>query len=235
MKPPNPSPSKRRTTRVAGRPAPVAIDEEQPTPSPVPRSAAAEQQGEPQQGTPANAVGAVAAVDSDRSGRSGRSLVLGLSVATAVMTVLAIVLGILLWVGPSGDQFRAFVGGTDEYSEVLTKAREYAGELSTFDYRSIKEQRETIKSFSTDRWRKVLDEVMPAFDKALVEGKAVSKGTIHNAGVSEVTEDQAVVVLIVDQTITNSNAPQPRIDRNRWVMRLAKVDGEWKLDRVDLI
>jgi Mce-associated membrane protein len=55
------------------------------------------------------------------------------------------------------------------------------------------------------------------------------------AGVVSATGDRAVVLLAVDQTITNTNSPQPRVERNRMQLTLLKQDGKWRLDDVQLV
>lgn len=37
-----------------------------------------------------------------------------------------------------------------------------------------------------------------------------------------------------DATGTNTESPDPRIDRSRIVMTMRNVDGEWKVENVDL-
>ncbi|MGP3708901.1 hypothetical protein [Gordonia paraffinivorans] len=41
-------------------------------------------------------------------------------------------------------------------------------------------------------------------------------------------------MLFVDQSITNTASPEPRVDRSRVVMTMEKVDGRWLASKVDL-
>jgi Mce-associated membrane protein len=43
-----------------------------------------------------------------------------------------------------------------------------------------------------------------------------------------------VVLVFVDQVITNAVAPQPKIDRTRVVMTLEPHDGRWLVDKLEL-
>jgi Mce-associated membrane protein len=49
-----------------------------------------------------------------------------------------------------------------------------------------------------------------------------------------VSTDKAVVLLFVDQSVSNMKLPDPRIDRSRMKMTLEKVDGTWRAAKVEL-
>lgn len=150
--------------------------------------------------------------------------VLALAVVAALMTAAAVTFGVLWWTKE----------GASERDEVLGTAERYAVDLASYDYRKIDEHRAHVMSFSTDEWARTLKSEVSKFDDILVEGKAESTAKVHRAGLVELTGDRAVVALFLDQSITNTQVAKPRIDRSRMVMTLAKVDGEWRLDRVDL-
>ena len=43
-----------------------------------------------------------------------------------------------------------------------------------------------------------------------------------------------MVLLFVDQSVSNTKLPDPRIDRSRMKMTLEKVDGRWRASKVEL-
>lgn len=158
-----------------------------------------------------------------------RRTVLALGMIAAIMAAAAVTFGVLWWIAEDT------AGPTEaETREVLDTAEKFAVDFSTFDYRSIEEHRAHVMSFSTPRWAKIIKDSVSSFDDMLVEGKAESKAHVLRAGIANLAGDKAEVLLFLDQEITNSNVPKPRIDRSRMVMTLAKVDGQWRLDRVDL-
>ncbi|MQA61735.1 MAG: hypothetical protein GEU86_09620 [Actinophytocola sp.] len=158
-----------------------------------------------------------------------RRTVIALGVIAAIMAAAAVTFGVLWWMAEDT------AGPTEaETREVLDTAEKFAVDFSTFDYRSIEEHRAHVMSFSTPRWAKIVKDSVSSFDDMLVEGKAESKAKVHRRGIAMLADDKAEVLLFLDQEITNSNVPKPRIDRSRMVMTLAKVDGRWRLDRVDL-
>lgn len=59
---------------------------------------------------------------------------------------------------------------------------------------------------------------------------AVSRATVESEGVSAATADTATVLLFVDQTVTNSQLAQPRLDRTRIKASMVKVNGRWLID-----
>ncbi len=55
-----------------------------------------------------------------------------------------------------------------------------------------------------------------------------------DAAVRSASTDEVVVLLFVDQTITNATVPAPRLDRNRVVMTLTPHDGRWLVGSLEL-
>lgn len=212
------TPPKRRATRVAGRAGTAAVDDAPLTPSPVPRN-------EPAEPPAAEAADAAEPTPAAAEGRSLKPLVVGLSVATAVMTAIALVLAAVLVFGADDGERR----------EALDKAREYGQSFLSFKYDALDDHESRVKSFGTEKLNRDYKSLMALVSAAIVEGKGESEGTVHNAGLSEMTDDEAVAVLIVDQTVKTNNLPQPRIDRNRMVMRMVKVDGDWKVAKFELL
>ncbi|WP_034270313.1 hypothetical protein [Haloechinothrix halophila] len=158
--------------------------------------------------------------------RRGRGLVLVLALLAVVSLGAAGTFGVLWWSERGQDTQRG---------EVLALAERIAVDVTTYDYRKIEQNFDRVVSQSTEKWAEVYrDERSEQLAEVIVDGKATSEGTVRDAGIAELTEDKAVVIAFVDQTITNVHTPQPRIDRNRMRLVLRKVDDEWLLDRYDL-
>lgn len=146
-------------------------------------------------------------------------------IAAVLGFLLAITFGVLWFVERHSES---------EREEALAAAKVYAVDLTTYNYDKIDENFDKVKSNSTEKFSEMYSQVSKQLTDLLRKYKADSKGDLLNAGVAEFDGDKAVVVLMIDTTITNTNSPQPRIDRNRMVMTLLEVDGEWKLDHVAL-
>lgn len=143
-----------------------------------------------------------------------------LAVVAALLAAAALTFG-LLWL---------LQDESAERQEVLDIAEEYAVDFATYDYRTLEEHREHLLSFSTDKFAATVKSEVAKFDDILVENKPVSHAKVLRHGLAELDGERAVVVLFVDQEITNKNVPKPRIDRSRMVMELSEVDGQWRLD-----
>lgn len=122
-----------------------------------------------------------------------------------------------------------------EREEALAAGKVFAVDVTTYNYGKIDENVQKVRSNSTDKFWQMYSEVSNQLIGLLKQYKADSKGELLHAGVAEFDGDKAVLVLIMNTTITNTNTPQPRIDRSQMVMTLVEVDNEWKMDGLALI
>ncbi|WP_081654633.1 hypothetical protein [Mycobacterium sp. UM_WGJ] len=70
--------------------------------------------------------------------------------------------------------------------------------------------------------------------QVLIARKATGHGVVVDSAVKSATRDQMEVLLFVDQTVTNTDIPEPRIDRSRIVMTMQRLDGQWKAAKVEM-
>jgi Mce-associated membrane protein len=109
----------------------------------------------------------------------------------------------------------------------------FAKDLGTYDYRDMDGNFRLVAERSTANFAGQLKQITQAMNPLLTQTQATSKGAVPGAGVVTVTDDRAVVVVFLDQTIKNSNTAQPRVDRSRMQVTLVKEDGVWKLDHLE--
>jgi Mce-associated membrane protein len=69
----------------------------------------------------------------------------------------------------------------------------------------------------------------------LIDNKATAHGVVVDSAIQSESTDRVVVLLFIDQTVTNTAAPDPRIDRSRIKMTMEKVDGRWRASKVQLL
>lgn len=119
-------------------------------------------------------------------------------------------------------------------SEALETARTYAVTLTSIEAGGIDQNFSDVLSGATGEFRDMYSRSSSALKQMLVDNDATSTGTVVDAAVRSATADQAVVLLFVDQAITNAASPEPRVDRSRVVMTLDRVDGRWLVSKVDL-
>ena len=152
--------------------------------------------------------------------------------ATSVV-VLAIVAGSGVLVGRSRSQL------SDERarrSEVLDAARRLAVDLTTYDYRRIDEDVKRVADNAVGRFKTDYATASgPAFQKLIKDNRASSRGEVKAAGIAELGQATAKVLLAVDQEVHNSNTPAGRIDRQRILITLVRQGGRWLVEDVQVL
>ena len=181
----------------------------------------------------------------------------GLVAGGVALLVLVLVVGAVLVfrsLSEERDRRQALSGAADRREEALTAARAFAVTLTSYDYRRIAEDvaKVTAGAADSERCEKDADgkpvedadgcfksEFAVAggaqFQKLVKDNKAVSSGEVRSAGVVSERDGRVVVLLAVDQTVTNANRPTPRVDRNRIQLTLERIDGRWLVVDVSVI
>ncbi|RDI45041.1 hypothetical protein [Nocardia mexicana] len=178
-------------------------------------------------------VGDLTPAGSDIAVRHGRSwrrwlprpLTAVLTMLLAVAVVLAVVFGWKL--EDRNDRNEAG-------RAALAAAQDYAVALTSIDASRIDADFATVLNGATGRFKDMYSQSSGQLKPMLLQAKSVSKGRVVAAGVRSASENQAVVMLFVDAEITNVTNPEPRIDRNRILMTMDRVDGRWLASEVEL-
>ena len=118
--------------------------------------------------------------------------------------------------------------------DALHAAEKYAVVLTSIDTNAIDQNFSDVLDGSTGEFKDMYSKSSTQLRQLLVDNKAAAHGTVLEAAVQSVTPDEVVVLLFVDQSITNSAVPDPRIDRSRIKMTMDKVDGRWLAGKVEL-
>ncbi|WP_410598383.1 hypothetical protein [Amycolatopsis sp. lyj-90] len=204
------------TRRVAGRPS-TTKKSDRLVPSPVPRTPPpVEEKPEP----------VVAAEDPERP----RKVVLRPRRILAGVLVLLLI-GAAAFAGWQWYRHERLDSARDEASAAAGK---YAVELTSYDFGKLDENFKTVAGNSTAAFAQQYQETTNGIKPLLQQYKAVSKSTVLQNGIVDATTDRVVAVLFVDQTITNTNSPQARVDRNRVELTLVHQDGRWLIDGLQL-
>lgn len=154
--------------------------------------------------------------------RNRTFLVLVTSIAV-VLAVVAAALGFLLLTSSDDD---------DAASELRRTAGRFGEALVTYDYRTPDEHREEVMSFATGSFR---EEYEDAFDQGLVqiitEVEAVSTGVVKDVYLSEVDEETASAIVVVDIEHDGTAGERTLYDIY-FRLSLVRVGDEWKVDQV---
>lgn len=118
--------------------------------------------------------------------------------------------------------------------DALQAAEAYAVVLTSIDTDAIDQNFTAVLDGSTGEFKDMYSKSSTQLRQLLLDNKAAAQGTVLESAVQSVTPDKVVVLLFVDQSITNTSVPDPRMDRSRIKMTMEKVDGRWLAGKVEL-
>jgi Mce-associated membrane protein len=116
----------------------------------------------------------------------------------------------------------------------LAAAEQFAVTLTSIDTNAVDANFTQVVDNSTGDFKDMYSQSASQLRQVLIDNKAMSKGTVVDSAVKSATKTEVKVVLFVDQWITNTASPQPRLDRSRVAMTMQLVDGRWLASSVEL-
>jgi Mce-associated membrane protein len=119
-------------------------------------------------------------------------------------------------------------------AQALTTAKKYILALTSVDTNAIDKNFTEVLDGSTGEFKDMYTKSSAQLRQTLIDNKAAAHGSVVDAAVQSATEDKVVVVLFVDQSVSNGASPTPQLDRSRVKMTMEKVDGRWLASKVDL-
>ncbi|MGH3319804.1 MAG: hypothetical protein ACRDN9_06410 [Streptosporangiaceae bacterium] len=182
---------------------------------------------------------AVARVRGRRTGSAVRKVGAGIG-GVGLRVQVVVILGLLALilaatVGVLFRQAREHDAVVQARQAALAAARSDAGELLSYDYRTLKHDFATGKADATGQFRKQYAETTSKLvGPQAKKSKAVVKARVLNTAVVRAEPDQVVVLLYVDQTTQSTNA-KTRIDQNRVRMTLDKVGDAWLVSKLEAL
>lgn len=149
----------------------------------------------------------------------------------AVAAALAVLLGLTGYLGWQDWQHKQL----SEASESAQRAAvSYAQVLTSIDSDNVDENFKEVLDGATGEFKDMYSQSSVELRQLLIENKATAHGIVVESAVQSASKDKAVVLLFVDQSVSNTKLPDPRIDRSRMKMTLEKVDGQWRASKVEL-
>lgn len=168
------------------------------------------------------------------AGPHGRSWLRALRRPPVLAAALVILL-LLAGLGYTGLRLREGAARDAAREEALAAGKQYALALTTYDHQNLRGNFGSVSDNASPGFARQYKEVSDGLTQLIQQYQATSKGEVLNAGVVRAEQDRAVLVLFVDQTITNTNSPQPRVDRTRMQLTLVHPGDKWLIDDVKLI
>lgn len=154
-------------------------------------------------------------------------------VVAALSGVLVLTMAAAGWLGL---QVRSDNDREDARRAVVAAANGYAVDLTTYNFSRLEADFQKVLDNSTGTFRSEYTAASASLRELIAKFKATATGKVlDSAVVLSSDEDRAIVLLFVDQTVSNSNSREPRVDRSRMKMGLEKRDGRWLISALDLL
>lgn len=155
-----------------------------------------------------------------------RRVLLG-AVALIFVAALAAsgVLGWLLW------QEREVARAGEQAQQAAVA---YAQILTSIDSSKVDENFDQVLDGATGEFKDMYSQSSVQLRQLLIDNKASAHGVVVESAIQSASKDKVVVLLFVDQSVSNTNVPDPRIDRSRIKMTMEFVDGRWRASQVAL-
>jgi Mce-associated membrane protein len=155
-----------------------------------------------------------------------RRLLVGLTIlVVAASLALSGVLGWMLW------QDRQVAEAGQQAQEAAVS---YAQVLTSIDSNKVDENFQQVLDGATGEFRDMYSQSSVQLRQLLIDNKAAAHGVVVDSAVQSESRNTVVVLLFVDQSVSNTNVPDARIDRSRIKMTMELVDGRWRASKVEL-
>jgi Mce-associated membrane protein len=146
--------------------------------------------------------------------------VFGVVAALAIAGV--VVSALLLLTHPSQEDLR---------KSALLAARQYTTALTTYDARTLDEDVARVTKVSTAEFARQYQASIASNRAQIVATGTASAGTVVGAGIENLDEGSATVLVAVNQHITTTGQ-SPRSEANRLRMGLVRRNGGWYISSV---
>jgi Mce-associated membrane protein len=111
----------------------------------------------------------------------------------------------------------------------------YAQVLTSIDSNNVDQNFRQVLDGATGEFKDMYTQSSVQLRQLLIENKATAHGVAVDSAIQSESTNKVVVLLFIDQTVTNAQLPDPRIDRSRIKMTMEKVDGRWLASKVQLL
>ncbi len=123
-----------------------------------------------------------------------------------------------------------------ERAQAQSDAARYAVDLTTYDYRDLPTAFNRVAADSTSSYAAEYRTASQQRADQLVTDKSVSTGKVVATGIQDETPGRtADVLVLVNQSVTNTNTPTPRVQRSELRITLTRSGGAWLLSGLLLL
>jgi Mce-associated membrane protein len=111
----------------------------------------------------------------------------------------------------------------------------YAQVLTSIDSNNVDQNFRQVLDGATGEFKDMYTQSSVQLRQLLIDNKATAHGVVVDSAIQSESTNKVVVLVFIDQTVTNTQAPDPRIDRSRIKITMEKVDGRWRASKVQLL
>ncbi|VAZ77697.1 hypothetical protein LAUMK4_03549 [Mycobacterium persicum] len=123
----------------------------------------------------------------------------------------------------------------DAAKEALDAAQNYVLKLTNLDSEAVDARFADIMDGSTGEFNDSYRKSSQQFRKELVERQVHTRGSVVAAAVKSATPDKVVVLMFVDESISNRDNSRSQLDHVRIKMTMVKLNGRWMARKVQLL
>src|SRR3954451_19404214 len=117
--------------------------------------------------------------------------------------------------------------------QALAAGRQIAIDIASYDYRTIDRDFTRVSEEATGKFLSDFSTQSAGVRDAIVTVKAVSQAQVASAGVVNVSADSAQVIVALNRTVTNAQAPKGTSSAFGVQMFLVKHNGRWLASQVN--
>ncbi|MDQ6641639.1 MAG: hypothetical protein M3Y66_03995 [Actinomycetota bacterium] len=143
--------------------------------------------------------------------------------ALVLLLVVASTFAVLMW-----RQHRQDASAEADRSAAVNVAEQFTLRLDTFSYKDLPGYAKQVSGLLTDKMRNDFQGSFKGFEPAFTTIQITSSGTVRSAGIQNIDQDSATVLVIHDVKVTSKGCVQPPY--KRMSVDLRKVQGHWLVD-----
>lgn len=110
----------------------------------------------------------------------------------------------------------------------------YAQVLTSIDSNQVDQNFTAVLDGATGEFKDTYTKASAQLRQLLIDNKAAAHGTVVDSAIQSQTKNKVVVLLMVDQTVSNAVRPDGRVDRSRMKVTMESVGGRWLASKVEL-
>lgn len=110
----------------------------------------------------------------------------------------------------------------------------YAQVLTSIDSNQVDQNFSAVLDGATGEFKDTYTKASAQLRQLLIDNKATAHGTVVASAIQSQTKNKVVVLLMVDQTVSNAVRPDGRVDRSRMKVTMENVGGRWLASNVEL-